>query len=164
MTIKATAAQFPAEYGQTDESKSELLEWGDIAARVAAAKNYFLATTTDSGRPHLRPIDGVFVADTLAFGGSPETRWVRHLQRHPAASASLPDDDHAVVIEGDVEYVTDPDSPLSVAVSAANVTKYPQYHGDGDRGFLPFWALHPRRVYAWTLTGFPAKATRFDFE
>jgi hypothetical protein len=164
MTITARPARFPDEYGQTDESRSELQEWSDVATRIAAAKNYFLATTTDGGRPHLRPIDGVFVDDTLAFGGSPETRWVRHLQRHPAASVSLPDDDHAVVIEGDVEYVTDPDSPLSAAVLAANVRKYPQYYGDGDRGFLPFWALRPRRVYAWSLTGFPTKATRFDLD
>ena len=164
MTITARAARFPAEYGQTDESRSELQEWGDVAARITAAKNYFLATTTDDGRPHVRPIDGVFVDDTLAFGGSPETRWVRHLQRRPAASASLPDDDNAVVIDGEVEYVTDPGSPLAKAVLAANVTKYPQYYSDGDHEFLPFWALHPRLVYAWSLTGFPGKATRFDFE
>jgi len=26
------------------------------------------------------------------------------------------------------------------------------------------WVLRLRRVYAWSLTGFPNRATRFDFE
>jgi general stress protein 26 len=160
----ATPAHFPAEYGQTPDTAAELMTWEEVAERLAASPNYFVATTTDDGRPHLRPVDGVFVDDALCFGGSPETRWVRHLQQRPEVSASLPDDDHAVIIEGRVELVTDPDLPVSVALTPANVAKYPQYFG-GDEAppFRPFWCLRPRRVYAWSLTGFPAKATRFDF-
>ncbi len=160
----AVPARFPAEYGQTDETTATLLAWGDVAERIAASPNYWLATTTDDGRPHLRPVDGVFVDTTLAFGGSPETRWVQHLQVRPAVSVSLPDDDHAVVLEGDVELVTDPSLAVSRAVGVANVEKYPQYFGDGDADFHPFWMLRPHRVFAWTLTAFPARATRFVFD
>lgn len=164
-TPTATAAHFPADYGQTPETTAEHLPWDEVAERIAASHNYWLATTTDDGRPHVRPVDGVFVESTLAFGGSPETRWVHHLQQRPEVSASLPDDDHAVILEGAVELVTDPDHPIASAVSAANVAKYPQYYGDEQsRGFQPFWALRPRRVYAWSLTGFPKRATRFDFD
>jgi hypothetical protein len=159
----ATPARFPTEYGQTPAAMAELFAWTDVADRIAASPNYWLATTTDDGRPHLRPVDGVFVDATLAFGGSPATRWVRHLQQRHAVSVSLPDDDHAIVLEGDVELVTNERLPIADLVSAANATKYPQYHTDGA-AFLPFWALRPRRVYAWTLTGFPNMATRFDFE
>ncbi|MFN0088826.1 MAG: pyridoxamine 5'-phosphate oxidase family protein [Acidimicrobiales bacterium] len=158
----ATAARFPAEYGQTADTMSDLLDWPDVAERVAAARNYWLATTTEDGRPYLRPVDGVFVDATLAFGGSPATRWVRNLQQRPSVSASLPDDDHAVVLEGSVEWVASAEHPIAGAVRAANVAKYPQYFSDST-GFSPFWALRPRRVYAWSLTGFPARATRFDF-
>ena len=162
-TPTAVAARFPAEYGQTPEAMAELLEWADVADRIATSPNYWLATTTDDGRPYLRPVDGVFVEATLALGGSPETRWVRHLQQRRAVSVSLPDDDHAVVLEGDVELVTDASSPISALVGAANVAKYPQYFTE-ETAFLAFWALRPRRVYAWSLTGFPNRATRFDFE
>jgi general stress protein 26 len=159
----ATAARFPAEYGQTAETTSQLLDWNAVADRIAAARNYWLATITDDDRPYLRPVDGVFVDSTLAFGGSPATRWVRHLQQRPAVTVSLPDDDHAVVLEGDVDLVTDDQLPIAALVGAANVSKYPQYFADGAE-FLPFWALRPRRVFAWSLTGFPNRATRFDFE
>lgn len=160
---RATPARFPADYGQTPETTAELLPWDEVAARIAASPNYWLVTTTDDGRPHLRPVDGVFLEDTLVFGGSPETRWVRHLEARREVAAGLPDDDHAVILEGRVELVTDPDRSLSRALGPANVAKYPQYYEDGFPEFRPFWALPPRRVYAWSLTGFPNRATRFDF-
>jgi uncharacterized pyridoxamine 5'-phosphate oxidase family protein len=164
-TPTATVARFPTEYGQTSETIAELLAWEDVAERIAASPNYWLATTTDEGRPHLRPIDGVFVEAILAFGGSPSTRWVRHLQERPEVSASLPDDDHAIILEGTAELVTDPDHAIASAVASANVAKYPQYYGnDTSPTFRPFWALRPRRVYAWSLTAFPDRATRFDFD
>jgi len=164
VTPSVRPARFPAEYGQTAETTANLFSWDEVADRIAAARNYWLASTTEAGRPHLRPVDGVFVEATLAFGGSPETRWVQHLERRPAASVSLPDDDFAVVLEGDAVLVTDPELPLGAAVAAANKVKYPQYFGEDPAAFQPFWALRPRRVYAWTLTGFPSRATRFDFD
>jgi hypothetical protein len=160
----ASPARFPAEYGQTPELLAELASWDDVAERIAAAKNYLLATTSDSGRPYQRPVDGVFVEHALCFGGSPETRWVRHLAARPAVSVMLPDDDHAVILEGTVEQIDDPDDPVSVALAPANRAKYPQYFKDDEpQEFLPFWCLRPSRVYTWSLSEFPARATRFDF-
>jgi len=164
-TPTATAARFPTEYGQTPETLAELLPWDEVAQRIASALNYFLATTTDDGRPYLRPVDGVFVDGALCFGGSPETRWVRHLQQRPAATASLPDDDHAVILEGQATLVTDADLPVAKAMVPANRAKYPQYFTDdgGEGEFQPFWCLRPARIYAWSLKSFPNRATRFDF-
>ena len=160
----AAPARFPAEYGQTPETLDDLMPWDAVVERIAAARNYWLATTSDDGRPHLRPVDGVFIEGALCFGGSPETRWVRHLEVRPDVSMSLPDDDQAVILEGTAELVSDADLPVSRAIGPANIAKYPQYfQGDESPPLLPFWCLRPRRVYAWSLTGFPAKATRFDF-
>ena len=173
MTAQRRPARFPPEYGAAesgaaDESataaaEQRLQDWAEVAARVAAAPNYFLATTDDDGRPHLRPVDGVFVDDALCFGGSPETRWVRYLQQRPEISMSLPDAEHAVLLEGAAELVTDATLPVSIALGPANRAKYPQYYsGDDAPPFRPFWCLRPRRVYAWSLSEFPARATRFD--
>jgi general stress protein 26 len=165
MTIpKATAARFPNDYGQTPETRADLLAWDEVTERIAGARNYWLATLRPGGLPHLRPVDGVFVDDVLCFGGSPATRWVQHLHHQPAASASLPDDDHAVILEGQAELVEDPADPLAIAQAPANRAKYPQYFSGAEpTPFHPFWCLRPARVYAWSLTGFPARATRFDF-
>lgn len=163
-TPTAHPVRFPSEYGQTAETLAQLQSWDEVAQRIAAARNDWVATTTPDGRPHVRPVDGVFVDDTLAFGGSPETRWVQHLRERPAVSVSLPDDDHAVILDGEVELVDDPSLPLTAAVYAANREKYPQYWSETEaQEAMPFWALRPRRVYAWSLSEFPRRATRFDF-
>ncbi len=160
----ATAARFPSEYGQTPELLAELASWDEVADRIAAAKNYVMATTTSAGLPYQRPVDGVFVEQALCFGGSPETRWVRHLEARPGVSVMLPDDEHAVILEGTVEQIDDPDDPIAIALAPANRAKYPQYFTDDSPDeFLAFWCLRPSRVYTWSLTGFPARATRFDF-
>lgn len=159
-----TAARFPTEYGQTDESVAEVLEWDAVSERIAAAKNYILATTTPDGRPYQRPVDGVLVAGVVCFGGSPETRWVRFLQQRPAVSLTLPDDDYAVIIEGTGVQIVDAEDPLTVAMGPVNRAKYPQYFtSDEPEPFHPFWTVRANRVFAWSLSEFPAKATRFDF-
>lgn len=163
-TPTRTAVRFPAEYGQTDESRAELVEWAEVVERIAPARNYWLATSTAAGRPYVRPVDGVWVDDSLCFGGSSDAGWVRNLRERPEVSVSLPDDDHAVILDGTVALIDDPTLPVSVALGPANRAKYPQYFEDGaPDDFLPFWCLRPRRVYAWSLTGFPNRATRFDF-
>ena len=68
-----------------------------------------------------------------------------------------------ILLEGPAELVTDATLPVSIALGPANRAKYPQYYsGDDAPPFRPFWCLRPRRVYAWSLSEFPARATRFD--
>jgi len=70
-----------------------------------------------------------------------------------------------IILDGTAEYVTDPDHPLAAASAAASKEKYPQYYpGDDPPPPRPFWSLRPRVVYAWTLTGFPNRATRWTFD
>jgi Pyridoxamine 5'-phosphate oxidase len=153
--------RFPTEYG---EPGGESLPWSFVEERLRTALNYWLASAGPGGRPHLRPVDGVWVDGALCFGGSPETRWVRNLEANPAVSVSLPSDKEAIILEGNVEYVTDASNPLAEPSTAASLAKYPQYFTDGTPPFQPFWALRPRRVFAWTLEGFPKRATRWSFD
>ena len=163
----ATSARFPTEYGQKPEDlNKDLLPWSYVEERLIPARNYWVSTITASGRPHLRPVDGVWVDGALCFGGSPETRWVRNLERNPAISVSLPSDEDAIILEGTAEQITDASHPLAALTIAASRQKYPQYYTEGQDGPppVPFWAFRPSRAYAWTLTGFPNKATRFTFD
>jgi hypothetical protein len=163
----ASSARFPTEYGQKPEDlDQDLLPWSYVEERLVAAKNYWVSTISSSGRPHLRPVDGVWVDGTLCFGGSHETRWVKNLLRNPAMSLSLPSDEDAIILEGNAQQIDDPNHPLAALTTTASREKYPQYYTDGLDGPPPgpFWAFKPRLVYAWTLTGFPNKATRWTFD
>jgi general stress protein 26 len=104
------------------------------------------------------------VAETLCFGGSPETRWVRNLMANPSISVHLSSEAEAIILEGTAEYVTDPSHPLAAPSAAASKEKYPQYFSGDAPPFRPFWALRPTTAFAWTLEGFPRGATRWRFE
>jgi hypothetical protein len=160
-----TRATFPLDYGARGGEGDDLLAWEHIEQRLRDSPNYWVTTVTTGGRPYARPIDGVWVGGALCFGGSPETGWVRNLQANPAISVHLPSGDDVVILDGTVELVTDPNDPLAAASAEASKAKYPQYFpGDELPPPRPFWCLHPKVAYAWTLAGFPNRATRWTFD
>ena len=170
MTNEPTSTRpvhFPSEYGQRGTPEDQPLPWSYVEERLQKALNYWLTTVSPSGRPHVRPVDGVWVLGSLCFGGSDETRWVKNLEQIPAASINLGSEEEAIILEGEVEYITEPSNPLGAASTAASREKYPQYFKEGapldSQEFLPFWCFRPRVAYAWTLTGFPNRATRWTF-
>lgn len=161
----AARAAFPPQYGERGGADDAVLGWDHVEQRLRDSPNYWIATVTASGRPHARPIDGVWVEGALCFGGGPETRWVRNLHENPAISVHLPSGDDVVILDGTAEYVTDQQHPLAAASTAASKAKYPQYYlGDEPPPSRPFWCVRPRVVYAWTLEGFPNRATRWTFD
>jgi hypothetical protein len=157
-------ARFPAEYGARGGPDDEPLAWDDVEERLRNAPNYWVVTVTPEGRPHARPVDGVWVDGALCFGGSHEARWARNLAARPEVAVHLAGDDDIVILEGTAERVTEPEHPLSAASMGASRAKYPQYGSSEDDPFLPFWAFRPAAVYAWSLSSFPKRATRWAFE
>lgn len=154
--------RLPPQYGPPGDPPS-LRAWSDVEARLEAAPNYWTTTVGPDGRPHARPVDGVWVDGALCFGGAPETRWVRNLSANPALSVHLAGETEAIILEGRAELVTDPAHPLAGPMRSASRAKYPQYFGDAAPPFRPFWALKPTTAYAWALAGFPRDATRWRF-
>ena len=153
---------FPPGYGEP-ANLGDALPWSFVDERLRASRNYWLSTVAPSGRPHARPVDGVWVEGALCFGGSDKALWVRNLTVNPAVSVQLPLDDDVVILEGTAQFVTDPEHPLGAASTAASRAKYPQYFSDASPPFQPFWMLRPNTVYAWTLEGFPRGAARWTF-
>ena len=131
-----------------------------MAARLAGAKHYWLATVRPVGRPHVVPLDGLWVAGRWYHGGSDRT--VRHanlLANHRVA-LHLEDAGSAVIVEGTCELIT-PSRETAEELVAVSNTKY---------GFAPpvsaylsgVWSLSPVRVLAWT--DLTVDATRFLFQ
>jgi len=161
---RASYVRFPSDYG--DPSAAPLRDWSEIEAKLGAAPNYWLASIGPDGRPHVRPVDGVWVDGTLCFGGSPQTRWVRNLRDNPNASINLGSEEEAIILEGVVEEITDPAHPLARLSTDASVRKYPQSYAGGkapEEPAVPVWCFRPSRTYAWTLSNFPRAATKWEF-
>lgn len=142
-------------YGIPSEVEGALL-WDYVVERMAQARNYWIATAQPDGVPHAVPVWGVWVAGTLYFGGGPQTRWSRNLAVNPRVVVHLDDSEKAVILEGTVTRIADPDDPLIARLDDAYEAKYAMRHG------VPFWALRPHKAFAWTR--FPDDATRWTFE
>lgn len=163
----ASRAIFPSEYGQRGGAEDELMPWSYVEEKLQKALNYWLSTVSAEGRPHVRPVDGVWVQGALCFGGSPEARWVRNLERGSPVTLNLGSEEEAIILEGAAELITDATHPLGTVSAVASKEKYPQYYtgeaADAEPEFQPFWCFRPARAYYWALKGFPNRATRWTF-
>lgn len=153
----ASLLHFPAGYGHPTQT----LEWPGIRRRLEEAPAYWLATARPDGRPHVVPLDGLWVDDVWWYGGAPDTVHMRNVRARPHAVMHLADPMQAVVVEGTVRRVTtEPDRAQRLA-DASNA-KYAHY---GLRNTAATYrealGLFPDYVLAWT--AFPTDATRFDF-
>jgi pyridoxine/pyridoxamine 5'-phosphate oxidase len=140
-------------YGIRTDAKG-LLPWSFVEERMAAAREYWVATVDPDGRPHLTPVWGLWVDGVFYFGSGPRTRKARNLAENPNVAVH-PEGDDVVILEGVAEVVTDPDPALSERVYAASAAKY----GMGSHSIDGSYAVRPRVAFAWTGSGLTQTAT-----
>lgn len=118
--------------------------------------NYGVSTTLPDGRPHARPVRGVWLDNTFHCGGE-HTRWARNLAAGSEIVVHRKSGDDVVVIEGTAGKLAEGAGPeLLERLDAAYEGKY------GVRYGTPFWMVHPEKVLAWS--DHPTDATRWEFE
>jgi nitroimidazol reductase NimA-like FMN-containing flavoprotein (pyridoxamine 5'-phosphate oxidase superfamily) len=148
----------PKEYG-VGRAK-EWVEWAHVEERLTAERVYWVATVGPTGRPRIRPVDGVYVDGTLWVGGSPKARWVQDIAGNPNVAIHLASTDDVVIVEGEAEMLTSVDPETAERVAAASVRKFPEYEMTAEtyvkRGGI---VVRPRKVVAWT--NFMSNPTRF---
>ncbi len=151
----------PAAYGTG--SASEYVPWSHVEDRLTEDRVYWLATVGQSGRPRVRPIDGVYLDGALYVGGSPETRWIQDLDGNPNVSVHLGSVDDVVIVEGEAERMTTMTQGLAERLAAASNAKFPEYHQTPEvyiaRGAI---AIRPRKVVTWS--DISRNPTRFRFD
>jgi hypothetical protein len=151
----AEQLSLPSSYG----SPNRLLDWASVEQRLVDSLHYWVATVRRDGRPHVVPVDGIWLDGGCYFGGDPATVHIRNLRRDGRTALHLEDGESAVIVEGVTEWVTPP--PTSAQrLAAATTTKYgyPQSAASHRAGV---WRLEPTTVLAWTQLY--VDATRFRF-
>jgi Pyridoxamine 5'-phosphate oxidase len=68
----------------------EKVTWTEVSARLRAACNYWLSTTTPSGTPHAAPVLGLVDGETLYLYSEPSTVKARNLARPVRATGPDP--------------------------------------------------------------------------
>src|SRR5918998_5904457 len=109
----------PTAYGTPEVT----LPWERVRRRLEDALHYWLATVRPDGRPHVVPLDGIWLDDAWHFGGSPDTVKHRNLTADPRAALHLEDATSAVIVEGGCEVIR-ADDALARRLSELSKAKY----------------------------------------
>lgn len=142
---------------------SGLLPWSWAAERLAASHDYWLATTTPLGAPHLMPVWAVWEHGALWFSSSNGSRKARNLARESRCSLSTADPLEPVVVHGRARRITDREA--LAAMLAAENAKYGTSYGPEmvDPASNSVFAVRPEWVFALDSADFAGSPTRFTF-
>jgi hypothetical protein len=142
------------------------LPWSWATVRLETARNYWIATTRSTGRPHARPVWGIWLEDTFYF--STGSLAAQNLAANPAITLHLESGSEVVIIEGMAEPVTD-EALVERIVHQYNA----KYNWDLDLYNLPdpFLAVRPEIAFGWIAdasgqdqgSAFNGTATRWSF-
>jgi hypothetical protein len=146
------------------EEGTGLLPWSWVEERLVRSHDYWLATVTPSGPPHLMPVWAVWHEDRLWFSSANGSRKALTLAREPRCSVSTEDPLEPVVVQGRAQRITDP-SALESMLATENA-KYGTAYGMDmvDPASNSVFAVYPEWVFALDSHDFTGSPTRFVFD
>ena len=141
------------------------LPWQWAVEQLEAARNYWVTTIGADSRPHVRPVWGVWLDDTVQF--STGARHAANIARDPRVTVNLESGDECVIIEGSAEALTGEDERRAFIDVYAEKYEWPMTLDFVD----VLYVVRPRVVLGWLAydiateaTLFGATATRWRFD
>lgn len=142
---------------------SGLLPWSWALERLTRSHDYWLATVTPEGVPHLMPVWGVWHQDALWFSSANGSRKARNIDAEPRCSLSTDNPIEPVVVHGRARRVTGTHE-LSAMLAAENA-KYGTSYGPDlvDPAVNSVFAVAPEWAFALDSSDFAGSPTRYTF-
>ncbi len=136
----------------------EKLGWGTVEAWLRDSRNYWICTTRADGRPHAKPVWGIWMDGAAIFSTSARSLSARNITRDAEAVIHLESGDRVAILEGRVERPSDPG--LLSRFAEAYEEKY-ELRPDVDDPGAPVLAMRPQVVLSWIEADYPGTATRW---
>jgi nitroimidazol reductase NimA-like FMN-containing flavoprotein (pyridoxamine 5'-phosphate oxidase superfamily) len=142
---------------------SGLLPWSWAEERLARSHDFWLATVTPEGAPHLMPVWAVWYQGRLWFSSATGSRKARNLASETRCTLSTENPLEPVIVQGRAQRVTDRDT-LTAMLEAENA-KYGTGYGPDmvDPASNSVFSLLPEWVFALDTRDFEGSPTRFTF-
>ena len=142
---------------------SGLLPWSEAERRLTVAHDYWCATVTPEGWPHVMPVWGVWLDRMIWFSSGLGSRKARNLAADPRCTVTTDDARDPVVLEGEAERVTQRER-IAAFLAAVNA----KYDAGLSMDFLDpavngTYAVRPVTVIALTHGDFTGSPTRWRF-
>jgi nitroimidazol reductase NimA-like FMN-containing flavoprotein (pyridoxamine 5'-phosphate oxidase superfamily) len=150
----------PSGYGIPREP-GDAGSWDAVAVKIAASRNYWIASTRPDGRPHVMPVWGVWVDGQFLFATDRASRKGRNIAANPAIVVHLESGDDVVVLEGAPREVTG--AELLARYVDAYDAKYAVRPDPGDPTTVTY-ALRPSVAFTWLEADYLNSATRWSFD
>lgn len=158
--MKASRPTMPG-YGIQPAAKGGLLPWSVVSEQMSAARNYWVSTVREDGRPHAAPVWGLWYEDSFFFSTGTDSRKARNLAANAAAVVHLESGDDAIILEGQMEIV----SPEAEKKLLATLDKlYKAKYAVNFLGLGNIYRFRVEQAFAWKEANFPQSATRWQAE
>ncbi len=140
-----------------------LLPWSWATERLTTSHDYWLATVSEIGAPHVMPVWGLWLDETFRFSSSRASRKSRNLLAEPRCTVTTDDPLEPVIVEGVAELVTD-DAHLAAFLDAEN-RKYDTDYGIEmlDPAVNCCFRIWPHRAFGLLERDFTGSPTRWTF-
>jgi hypothetical protein len=150
----------PSSYGigRGGSAPGELLPWAQVVEWLEAARNYWVSTTRPDGRPHAKPVWGLWLDGMVMFSTDPGSVTGRNIAAGSPLQVHLESGDEVAILDGVIERPSDTD--LLARFADAYDSKY-GIRVDVTRDETPILALRPTTVLSWTEANYPETATRW---
>ena len=154
---------------------AEPIDWDEASRLLAAERSYWVATTSDDGHPHVRPVLAVWVDERIYSTTNQAARKGRNLTSRPSAAVTARAPTMDIVIEGPIAWIDEPRRlhriaeayrdkygwPVTVAGNAFNA---PYAAPTAGRPPYRVYELTPAVAYAFgTGNNLAERSTRFSF-
>lgn len=162
MSISRERPHAPKSYGLSSKGEG-MLSWQWAEERLAAARNYWVASASPEGTPHAMPVWALWRDGALWFATDRESRKGRNLSANPQVVAHLESGDEVVILQGVAQEAIEP--VLLEAFAATYERKYsfrPEVTPEALKASVVY-ALRPAAAFAWRERDYPQSATRFLF-
>ena len=136
-----------------------MLPWSWAEERLAGSRNYWIGTTRADGRPHVSPVWGVWIDDSVVWGSSSRSLKARNLARDPSVVVHLESGDEVVILEGVVEPVQ-----VDGRIADAFAAKYDWRPDPDGADSGPWYRLRPTFALAYLEREYTRTATRYAFD
>jgi PPOX class probable F420-dependent enzyme len=158
-TPRLEHADFDPAYGISAEVPD--VSWEEVAQKLEASRNYWVASTRANGRPHAVPVWGLWLDGDLLFSTGRGSVTGRNVAHDPRVSVHLESGDDVVIIEGTVAEVAEADV-LERWVEAYDA-KYAFRPDPSEAGNVTYRVV-AQRAYTWLERDFLNSVARWRFE
>jgi len=151
------------DYGITDEATDGMLTWDWLDKQMEQSRNYWVCTTRKDGRPHVTPVWGVWLNNTLYFSTGKTSVKYRNIKRDNRVIVHLESGDDTVIIEGKLVETDTADSHRQPIVQAYQKKyKFNPAEGDSDDGI--WYELRPDKIMTWLESDFVNSVAYWVFD